>query len=36
MPLLNIVSVPDPVLRRKAHKVTEFGKDLQTLVDDMI
>ena len=36
MPLLNIVTVPDPVLRRKAHKVTEFGKDFQTLVDDMI
>jgi peptide deformylase len=36
MPLLTIVSVPDPVLRRKAHKVTEFGKDFQALVDDMI
>jgi peptide deformylase len=36
MPLLNIVSVPDPVLRRKAHKITEFGKEFQTLVDDMI
>lgn len=36
MPLLNIVTVPDPVLRRKAHKVTEFGKDFQTMVDDMI
>lgn len=36
MPVLNIVSVPDPVLRRKAHKVTEFGKDFQTLVDNMI
>jgi peptide deformylase len=36
MPILNIVSVPDPVLRRKAHKVNEFGKDFQILVDDMI
>jgi peptide deformylase len=36
MPLLNIVSVPDPVLRRKAHKITKFGKEFQTLVDDMI
>jgi len=36
MAILKIVSVPDPVLRRKAHKVNEFGKDFQTLVDDMI
>ena len=36
MPLINIVTVPDPVLRRKAHKVTAFDKDFQTLVDDMI
>jgi peptide deformylase len=31
-----IIFIPDPVLRRKAHKITEFGKDLQQLVDDMI
>jgi peptide deformylase len=36
MALLKIVTVPDPVLRRKAHKVTEFGKDFQQLVEDMI
>ncbi|MHC1740709.1 MAG: peptide deformylase [Anaerolineaceae bacterium] len=36
MPLLTIVTVPDPVLRRKAHKITEFDKDFQTLVEDMI
>jgi len=36
MPLLTIITVPDPVLRRKAHKVTEFDKDFQSLVDDMI
>lgn len=36
MALRTIVTIPDPVLRRKAHKVTEFDKDLQTLIDDMI
>jgi peptide deformylase len=36
MALLPIVKVPDPVLRRKAHKVTDFGKDFQKTVDDMI
>jgi peptide deformylase len=36
MPLMNIVTTPDPVLRRKAHKVSEFDKDFQILVDDMI
>ena len=36
MALLEIVSVPAPVLRRKARKVTEFGAELQTLIDDMV
>lgn len=36
MSVLPIVTVPDPVLRRKAHKVTDFGKDFQTLVNDMV
>lgn len=36
MALLDIVTVPDQVLRRKAHKVTDFGKDFQTLVTNMI
>ena len=36
MSVLNIVTTPDPVLRRKAHKVTDFGKDFQQLADDMI
>jgi peptide deformylase len=36
MALREIVSIPDPVLRRKAHHVTDFGKDLQVLVDDMV
>ncbi|NMC79790.1 MAG: peptide deformylase [Chloroflexi bacterium] len=31
-----IVTLPHPVLRRKAHKVTEFDKDLQNLIDDMV
>jgi peptide deformylase len=36
MSVLQIVTVPDPVLRRKAHKVTDFGKDFQKTVEDMI
>lgn len=36
MAILDIVSVPDPILRRKARKVTDFGKDFQMLVTNMI
>lgn len=36
MAILDIVSVPDPILRRKAHKVTDFGKVFQLLVTNMI
>ena len=36
MAIRPIVTTPDPVLRRKAHKVTAFDKDLQVLIDDMI
>jgi peptide deformylase len=36
MALRTIVTLPDPVLRRKARPVSSFGKDLQALVDDMI
>lgn len=36
MTIREIRKLPDPVLRRKAHKITEFNKDLQTLIDDMI
>jgi peptide deformylase len=36
MGLRKIVTVPDPVLRRKAHKVSEFDKDFKSLVEDMI
>jgi len=31
-----IVTVPEPVLRRKARTVTTFDKSLQTLIDDMV
>lgn len=36
MALREIVFLPDPVLRRKARKVTTFDGDLQVLIDDMI
>ncbi len=36
MAIREIVTVPDPVLRRKAQKVTKFDDKLQTLVDDMV
>jgi peptide deformylase len=36
MPLREIVFTPEPVLRRKARKVTDFGPELQTLIDDMV
>jgi len=36
MALRTIVTLPDPVLRRKAHKVSTFDKDLQVLIEDMI
>src|SRR3972149_2473930 len=36
MALRQIVTLPEPVLRRKAHTVTKFDKNLQTLIDDMI
>jgi peptide deformylase len=36
MALRTIVTLPDPVLRRKARPVTRFDKTLQALVDDMI
>jgi peptide deformylase len=36
MALRQIVTLPEPVLRRKAKTVTNFGKELQTLIDDMI
>jgi len=36
MALREIITLPDPGLRRKARKVTEFGPELQSVVDDMI
>jgi peptide deformylase len=36
MAILDIVTLPQAILRHKAHKVSDFGPDLQTLVDDMI
>ncbi len=36
MTLRPIVTLPDPVLRRKARAVTKFDKELQTLIEDMI
>ena len=32
----NIVTLPEPVLRRKARPVTEFGGELQSLINDMV
>lgn len=36
MALRQIVSVPEPVLRKKAKAVTNFDESLQTLIDDMV
>ena len=36
MTLRKIITLPEPVLRRKAHTVTKFDKSLQTLIDDMV
>ncbi|HEX5807976.1 MAG TPA: peptide deformylase [Anaerolineales bacterium] len=36
MALRKIVTLPDAVLRRKAHTVSQIDKNLQTLIDDMV
>jgi peptide deformylase len=36
MAILEIITVPHPTLYRKARKVTDFGPELQTLIDDMV
>jgi peptide deformylase len=36
MTIRQIVTLPDPILRRKARPVTRFDAELQTLIDDMI
>ncbi len=36
MTVREIVTLPQAILRHKAHKVTDFGPDLQSLADDMV
>jgi len=36
MTIREIALVPEPVLRRKARKLTDFGPETQKLIDDMI
>lgn len=36
MAILEIVKVPEPVLRRKANRITNFDQDLQTLIENMV
>jgi peptide deformylase len=36
MAIREIVTLPQPILRQKAHKVTDFGPDIQSLADDMV
>jgi peptide deformylase len=36
MTILKIVTLPEPVLRRKARPITRFDAALQTLIDNMI
>jgi peptide deformylase len=36
MALRTIVTLPEPVLYRKARAITKFDKNLQTLIEDMI
>lgn len=36
MSVRTVVTIPHPVLRRKAQKVNHFGPELQDLIDDMI
>jgi peptide deformylase len=36
MSILEIATLPQAVLRQKARKISDFGPDLQRLVDDMV
>lgn len=36
MAIREIIQPDNPILRKKAHKVTDFGREFQTLVDDMV
>ena len=36
MAVREIITVPHPTLKKNARKVTDFGPNLQTLIDDMV
>ena len=36
MAILEVITPENPILRKKAHKVTTFDKKFQKLIDDMI
>lgn len=36
MAIRTIVTLPEPILRKKARKVSDFGVELQALIDDMV
>jgi peptide deformylase len=36
MSVRTIITLPEPGLRRKSHKITIFDREFQTLVDDMV
>jgi peptide deformylase len=36
MTVREIITLPQAILRHKAHKVSDFGPEFQTLVDDMV
>jgi peptide deformylase len=36
MAIREIITLPNPILKRKARKVSDFGPEFQRLVDDMI
>jgi len=36
MSLREVIKLPNPLLRKKAHKLTDFGKTTQVLIDDMV
>jgi peptide deformylase len=36
MAIRQVVTIPEPVLYRKAHKIDSFDPELQTLIEDMI
>jgi peptide deformylase len=36
MAIREVITIPNPVLRKKANEVKQFGEELQTLIEDMI